>query len=224
MPELPAVSSVLRYRLTWTQEGDTMAQTIHYYQYSGGPPSSANLATMAAAAVSAADTAFSGLMTASQGMTECEITDLSGPGYAQGSGGTPWVGTVSDERLSPGTAALVNHIIGRRYRGGKPRSYLPIGTAADVTTSGLWSSGALSSFAGSWGGWVAAVKASGSGCTVTQIVNVSYYDGFTVVTSPTTGRARNVPKLRSGGPVVDVINAHDVPANIASQRRRNRNA
>jgi hypothetical protein len=201
-----------------------MAQTIHYFEYSGGPPSATNLSSMAAAAVSAADTAFAGTMTANQGMTECEITDLSGPSYAQGSGGTPWVGTVSDERCSPGTAVLVNHTVGRRYRGGKPRSYLPLGTAGDITTAGLWSSASLSVFAGAWGSWVAAVKASGSGCTVTQIVNVSYYDGFTVVTSPTTGRARNVPKLRVGGPVVDVVNSHTVPANIASQRRRNRNA
>lgn len=224
MPALPDVPNVLRYRLTWTIEGDLMAQTIHYFQYSGGPPSSANLSAMASSAVSDADLAFGGLMTANAGMSECEITDLTGPSYAQGAGGTPWVGTAVDERLPPGAAFLVNHIIGRRYRGGKPRTYLPIGSATDVTTSGVWSSGSLSSVATNWGAWVAAVKASGSGCTVTQIVNVSYYDGFTVVTSPTTGRSRNVPKLRTGGPVVDVINAHTVGPNIGSQRRRNRNA
>jgi hypothetical protein len=51
-------------------------------------------------------------------------------------------------------------------------------------------------------------------------VNVSYYNGFTVVTNPTTGRARNVPTLR-GTPVVDTVTGIVARVQVGSQRRRN---
>jgi hypothetical protein len=58
-----------------------------------------------------------------------------------------------------------------------------------------------------------------SGASSLAQVNVSYYKGFTVVTSPTTGRARNVPTLRSA-PVVDAVTAQAVRTSIGTQRRR----
>lgn len=223
MPALPVVPQVLKFRINWGVDGDTLAETIHYFHYTGGPPSPANCATMAATAVSAGDSQFAAYCATTTGMNNCEVTDLTSATSSQGVGGSPWVGTEGSERLSPGTAVLVNHLISRRYRGGKPRSYLPLGTASDVDTTGLWKSASAGNFETQWGAWVAAIKAGGAGCVIDNIVNVSYYHGFTVVTSPTTGRSRNVPTLRAA-PLVDVINGHTVPLQIASQRRRNRDA
>jgi hypothetical protein len=67
--------------------------------------------------------------------------------------------------------------------------------------------------------FAAIIGASAGGTTITQHVNVSYYAGFTVVTSPTSGRARNVPTLRSS-PHVDTITSFAVSQRIANQRRR----
>lgn len=52
-------------------------------------------------------------------------------------------------------------------------------------------------------------------------VNVSYYEGFEVVTDPVTGRSRNVPQLRPGGPVVDKITGFSINPKLGSQRLRN---
>jgi hypothetical protein len=54
-----------------------------------------------------------------------------------------------------------------------------------------------------------------------QLVSVSYYEGFTSVTNPITGRTKDVSKLRTGGPVVDVVSAIIVANGPKSQRRRN---
>ncbi|MGO9750265.1 MAG: hypothetical protein ACLP8S_05560 [Solirubrobacteraceae bacterium] len=52
-------------------------------------------------------------------------------------------------------------------------------------------------------------------------VNVSYYEGFQVVTDPLTGRSRNVSQLRSEGPVVDRITGFSINPKLGSQRGRN---
>ncbi len=55
-------------------------------------------------------------------------------------------------------------------------------------------------------------------------VNVSYYEGFKVVTDPLTGRSRNVSQLRPEGPAVDRITSFSINPKLGSQRRRNLHA
>jgi hypothetical protein len=47
-------------------------------------------------------------------------------------------------------------------------------------------------------------------------VNVSYYEGFRVVTDPVTGRSRNVSQLRSEGPEVDRITGFSIHSSSAA--------
>jgi hypothetical protein len=223
MPALPVVPNVIKVNVQWTDEGDPMAQTIHYFRYSGGPPSSANCASMAAAMVGYGSIDVAPVCLGSVGMNSAEVTDLASATGGQGTSGTPWLGTLTGTRHAPGSSYLVLHKIGRRYRGGKPRTYWPVGKAEDITAAGLWSSASAANVSAAWGSWVADVLTTGVGCTLTQIVNVSYFKGFTVVTNPMTGRARNVPTVRAS-PVVDNILSHTVDQKIGSQRRRNQNA
>jgi hypothetical protein len=222
MPELPAVPNVLKFQLVWKAYSDVTAMTVHYFQYSGGPPSPANCASMASNMVTVGQIEFQALADVNSGQESCTCTDLSSPTAGQGAGGTPWVGTRSGSSLSPATAILVRHTINRRYRGGKPRSYLPLGTSSDVTTAGLWSNAFVSAVDSAWGSFAAGMLASGAGCTITNIVNVSYYKGSTVFIKP-SGRAENRPTPRAS-PLVDQILGHISEPMIASQRRRNRNA
>lgn len=222
MPALPAVPQVLKYVTSWKVDADTTAIQVNYWSYSGGPPSGANLATMAAAAVTDGSTAFQSLCQAAIGMESCEITDLTSSSAAQASGGTPWAGTRTGGALAPGTAVVVSHSISRRYRGGKPRNYLPLGVSTDITGAGIWSATPLAAFTAGWATYKAAILGSGTGCTITNQVNVSYYHGSTPETLP-SGRVRNKPTLRAV-PLVDIINSSHAEAIIGSQRRRNRKA
>ena len=52
-------------------------------------------------------------------------------------------------------------------------------------------------------------------------VNISFYEGFTVVTDARTGRSRNVSQRRPDGPTVDVITGFSINPKLGSQRRRN---
>jgi hypothetical protein len=113
------------------------------------------------------------------------------------------------------------HQIARRYRGGKPKSFFPWGVVTDFSSPQLWTSAFANSATGDYATFIAAVRAIAAGSTtLSNYVNVSYFSGSTVVINPVTGRARNVPTLRTGGPVVDSIVASTANTRIGSQRRR----
>jgi len=224
MPALPNVNKVLRAVINWQVDGDTMGATVHHWRYTGSQPSASDDVAIAAEIVAEGDSAFGGLCNAHVGMNTCTVTDLTSDTAPEGTGGTPWLGTRTGGQLSPGTAVVVRHAIGRRYRGGHPRSYLPLGTSTDLQTSGLWTTAFQSAVDSAWGTFNSVVVGAINSITAgAELVNVSYYKGFTVVTSPTTGRARNVPTVRAT-PVVDTVTGHTVALNIGSQRRRNRDA
>lgn len=224
MPPLPSPGAVIKSVINWRVDANELAKTIHYWSYSGGSPVAGDLSTLASDIVDNGQGEFQDLAGDTVGMLSCECTDLSSDMGAQATAGTPWVGTRGAGILAAGTAVLVNHSIARRYRGGKPRTYLPLGIASDLTTGGVWSNAFTGAVDGAWGAFTGdIVGGSYGGITITNIVNVSYYSGFTVVTSPTTGRSRNVPKLRSS-PIVNAFTGHTVSELVASQRRRNRNA
>jgi hypothetical protein len=179
---------------------------------------------MAAAFVGNGFTAFALLAGNTVGMDSCMVTDLTTPASGQGSGGSAWVGSGGTALLAPGTAALVNHQISRRYRGGKPRTYLPLGVSSDVNTSGLWTTAFVAAVEAAYGVYVVDCLGSGIGCSLDKFVNVSYYEPPNVViTNPVTGRVRN-QSTRRATPLIDVINSDTVAQKIASQRRRNRDA
>jgi hypothetical protein len=110
---------------------------------------------------------------------------------------------------------------GRRYRGGKPRGYWPLGTATDLQTRQTWTSDFTS----------AAVTIlqniysqnndqSADGCTITNQVNVSYYGPPNRIITGSTGRVRTVSTVRAV-PIVDSVTAVSINDRLASQRRRN---
>jgi hypothetical protein len=116
---------------------------------------------------------------------------------------------------------LVNYVIGRRYRGGKPRSYFPWGSSQEIFTRQSWNPTFVTNVDSGLAAYFSAVIGTTvGGTTLTEHVNVSYYSGFTVVTNPVTHRARNVPTVRAV-PVVDNILSFAASSRPASQRRRN---
>lgn len=222
MPPLPSPGPIIQSNILWKIEADLTALTRHFWRYTGGAPSSASLATMAALLVSAGSTRFASLCTTTVGMESATCIDLSSNTGAEGVGGVAWTGPTLITKLPPGAATVLSHEIPRRYRGGHPRSYFPIGDSSQINATGVWASTYTTAAQGAFNSWVADIVA-GSGVGVNALVNVSYYSGFTVVINPVSHRAKNVSTPRAV-PTIDVVSTTIARTNIGSQRRRNRKA
>jgi hypothetical protein len=221
MPALPVVPNVVRWDLFFSIGADIRALCRMHIGYTGSAPNSASCTAFAVSLDTIADAELAVYMNSANAVTGCRVTDLSSLTGGQGESLTTTAGSLTDEPLSAATAVLASMTIGRRYRGGKPRTYLPLGDAGTVSTPQTWDPTFITNVQAS----LDAIRTDigtlvQSGCTLTDLVNVSYYSGFTVVTSPTTGRARNVPTLRVT-PVVNQALSWSAEARFASQRRRN---
>lgn len=220
MPALPAVPNVARVEIQFNDEGDALIQSRLYWRYSGGPPSGADATSLANQIYAGAAAEFAPLLETTKTLIGVRFTDLSSASGADATHAANTPGTRSGNRLPASTCTLAVHIIGRRYRGGKPRTYWPFGTDSDLATAQAWTTGFSSALGGAWLGFFTAMNGYTAGSTaLTAEVAVSYYHGFTVVTNPITGRAKNVSTLRAA-PVVDTVTTTLWPTKLASQRRR----
>ena len=223
MPALPVVPNVLKLVMNWQIDGDALGETVHYFKYSSGAPSAADLSTFANDAVSEAETAFQAYANDHVGVNQATARDLSSDMGNEATAGTPWLGTRGAALTAPGAAVVVSHSISRHYRGGHPRSYLPLGVAGDIQTTGLWGTVFTGDVDTAWGTWVAAMTGTFGSLVTTNLVNVSYLGPPNRTITGSTGRVRTVSTVRAA-PIVDTITGHVTRVQIGSQRRRNRDA
>jgi hypothetical protein len=224
MPPVASVPNVVRVQLKHTIGDDHDVLDRFYIGYAGSIPTATNLDTFAgsigAAWVSDLRPEFSSDVT----LTEIIVVDLSSDTAAEGTLTEGEAGSRTGGMLPAANAALINFQIARRYRGGKPRIYLPAGTDSDVATPQTWSTEFVGEFSTAWANFIAAVLAApwGGGGLLSQ-KNVSYFLGSTVELSGVVPyqRARVVPTPRAV-PVVDQITAFSFNPIFGSQRRRNR--
>lgn len=111
---------------------------------------------------------------------------------------------------NPGNACvLVDYDIAIRFRGGHPRTYLPMGVQADLETESTWLDASVATFTDNFQTFLAAIE------------NITY-DGFVfggqcflqaVVTVPPPPAWRTPPVTR-------IITGFHVQKELASQRRR----
>lgn len=220
MAALPNVPGVLRLQMKHTVAEDVDAIVHLYFTYTGAAPSSASLATMAGTVRAAWNTGIKAFASTQVKLTEVIVTDLTSPSSGVGIDSTSVTGTKSGLANAGAVALLVNYKIARRYRGGKPRSYLPYFAAGDMDDQQTWTAATVASFLTAWNTYVGAIIAAApGGATITGQVNVSYYEGFTSVQNPVTLRWRNVNTVRVA-PVVDAVVGTSVNPRPATIRRR----
>lgn len=163
-----------------------------------------------------------GVYTADKTLDETTIEDLTSSSGAVGSYANAIAGTMAGNPLPAGTAFLLNFHIARRYRGGKPRVYLPIGNTAEIGDDQDWGSVFAASIPGRWAAMIAAIQAAPwAGGVIAEQVSVSFYNLFTNFTGP-TGRMRARSTPRPGAALVDPVISVTAGTRFASQRRRNR--
>lgn len=222
MPPLPSPGDVLRVQFNTGDNATVEAGSRFFLSYTGTTPVTADLNTLASDIADQWDNWIANNVNVDEALHGVIITDLSSDHGAEGT----WAGT-KDGKHS-GTAPLiasacmvVNHQISRRYRGGRPRTYVRMGVTDDLATgtTNEWNSGTLSSALTNWQGFVAAILGLGGfPFTLTNLVNVSWFNGNTVFITP-TGRSRNIPVKRVT-PLVDVIVNSTTATKVGSQRKR----
>lgn len=220
MAALPPVPLTVRLQLKHTFGGDTDLMFRIYVSYTGSAPTDAECTTFAGAVASAWSAHLASQICGNVDLVEVVAEDLSSASAGVGlwTGSDASSGGVWDGALS--TASLINFQIARRYRGGKPRVYLPPMGSAALTSPKLWNSTYQGNMTTGFTAFITAILAAGwSGAGTLTQVNVSYYSGFTVFMTP-SGRARNIPKLRTGGPVTDPVVGIACNAVPASVRKR----
>lgn len=220
MAPLPSVAKVLKIALIWTDGVNDDIVSRFFVRYSGVAPTGANLATFGVDIGTAYDAHLAALAGESITLSRVEIIDLSSSVSAAADTPEAIPGTRTGHAVPVDVATVISYVLGRRYRGGHPRGYFPFGVSEDLNNLQVWQTGYVSDVDAAWTAFFVALEAAGwAGAGTLDHVNISYYHGFTVVTDPITGRARNVPTLR-GTPIVDAVSSHIVRAHVGTQRRR----
>ena len=220
MPALPNVPDVIRISWRWTADADLDVVSRIYMEYAGTAPTNADMTTFAGASLAHMQGRFIGYWTSDVELVECVATDLSSPTAGTGSAAGTYAGTLAGAPTSANNCTLMNFLVNRRYRGGKPRVYLPFGNSTTLHDKQTWASTWIANMNSQWPAFISDLQSSPPGtATLSNQVNVSYYSGFTVFTTP-SGRAKNISTLRTGGPHVDVIVGANCNPKVGSQRRR----
>lgn len=223
MPPLPDVPAVAR--IGWHQQIGEDAKAVNriYVGYSGGTASEAFITALANTAAAAWANHLEPSLGTFHTLLFTQATDLSSDVGATFTNVVTATGTDAGDPLAAGTAMRFKWQVIRRWRGGHPGMYLSGLVEDRLADAQTWSLATVNEFGADWTQVESAILSMGvvGGNAPTGIVSVSYYNGFDVVISPTTGRARNVPKLRVGGPRVDQLTNFEIDTHVSSQRRRN---
>lgn len=221
MPALPDVPKVLKVGVHFSDGVNDDILSRFFVQYSGTAPSSADLDDFCDALSADWSTSMIGLMGATISLTSIDAVDLTSALSAVGVQATTEVGTRDGHVVPIDAAVVTSYKVARRYRGGHPRGYWPFGVAEDLTNAQLWGASFVDEVSSSYTAWRAALETHGwGGAGTLGFVNISYYEGWTIINRGVVPRAYNVPTLRGGGPLVDAIDTFQTRQRVGTQRRR----
>jgi hypothetical protein len=209
----------MRVRLDYLQVDDFRAGSRFYLSYAGAAPTAGNCATLATDISAAWGSNIAAVVGDLYHLDEVDVLDIASDSGNFGTWSGDIAGTLSGNPLPAQAATNVEFDIGRRYRGGKPRMYLPPGTASSQQDAGHWTVGFLGDVNTAMAAFIAEIAALSIGAIGTLAhVNVSYYKGFTNVTN-SSGRTRAAPTYRDSA-LVEPVTGYAAKAVIGSQRRR----
>jgi hypothetical protein len=143
VPALPNASQVIKMEVSGTRLSVPWANIWHM-KYSGGPASNTDLEAIYTFASAQILRPYIHNMDEYSYVTLVAFTDLSSDTGATYENTTVSAGTNSGGTIPGSACALVSHSILRRYRGGHPRHYLPVGQATDIETANQWATSFLS--------------------------------------------------------------------------------
>jgi hypothetical protein len=218
-PPLPETACV-RVRLGYTTTSGTEMGSRFYLSYSGSAPTSANCDTLGTDIGTAWASNISPVVYVNIGLAEVDVLDIASNSGNFGTVAVSHAGSMTGGTLTSNAATNVEFDIARRYRGGKPRMFLPPPDDTSLTSQDKFTAGFIAAVNTAVEGFFSDIEALTVGSMGTLAhVNVSYYSGFTNVTN-SSGRTRAAPKYRTPTAKVDTITGYACKAVVGSQRRR----
>jgi len=190
---LPDAASIVQLRVVGTNQGTAWNNNFHL-QYSGTGPTSADLDTLCTQVLTQWATNFAPLCQAGVALASARAVDLTNRAAAIGNATNTSPGTRAGTAMTNQVACVISWPINNRYRGGHPRTYLPAGVLADVTSGHLWAGAFVTAATNAAGGFRTGVNAiTISGHTFT-LVALSYYRNHALLGVPTPYTI-NAPKV-----------------------------
>lgn len=209
----------VRARLTYETPSAGEAGSRFFLSYSGSAPTGTNCTTLAGDIESAWAAHLASLAHPFWSLNEVDVLDIATDSGLSGQWTGATDGTRSGTSSATQVATNVEFGIARRYRGGKPRMYLPPGITADYSNDNQWLSEYISAVNTGVTAFFSAIEALSIGSMGTlQHVNLSYYKGFTNRTLP-SGREKSFPTYRDTAQHDNVV-GYSCKAVMGSQRRR----
>lgn len=206
---LPDVANGLRIRLIGTNQTRPWVNVLHA-RFTGSSPSLAELTTLAGSISSFWNTSVASTQHTSCQLTTVEVMDISSRTGNIATDNTARTGTGGSTSLCPvNVACCVSWKIGRRYRGGHPRIYVPASTISQVSNGSTWIPGYVTAVQTAWRAMRTSINAAAGTNAPYTLVNVSYYQA-------NQGYPNDVRPI----PVTDVIADAVVHNRVDSMRRR----
>jgi len=218
MKVLPPIPSCLAAHMTF-RSAVPIGGVRFYLRYTTAPPNDGQCVQLADHIQAAWQDHLAVHTTADKTLESTKVWDLSDVAGGVGFSTASHPGTNPGVALPNDVCVLINHHVRRKYRGGKPRTYLIAGDVGQTLNGNTWAPAFVTQMNTDWAAFMNQVKLGVPNLTIDAHVNIPYYKGFHVVTHPETGRAQNVPDLNPN-PVPDVISSSTARSIIGSQRRR----
>lgn len=220
MPTPPSVPNVCRWRILGTLANLAPWGVRFYTQYTGGTPSSDNMLTLAEQIAATWNDTCGALQAADVITTQCDGVDLSSTSGASATADVDDAGGGPNPAVANQIAAIGKFIIARRYRGGKPKMFLPGVATAFQADDSHWTTTFANDYGSALNSFNEGIADLSAGSTnLVGIVNVSFYQGFSSSENPVTKRYRNIPTYRTV-PLVDSVTSFTADTLMGSQRRR----
>jgi len=203
MPPLPNATSVLKVRFIGVY-GTAVWNVILHSQYTGAPPTEADLSAYGTSLGSAWATNIAPLCVAAVVLNEMDVVDLSTPTSASARITMNHPGTRVGQGITNATALVSSWKINRRYRGGHPRSYWPGGNTSDMADLRDWSATFVTAATNGFTAFRTAMNATSVAGGSSHMVNLSYISN----------------KTQRVTPQIDTITGVTVGPRVDTQRRR----
>lgn len=218
-PVPPPASPCVKIELGYTHASGNKAGSRFFLSYSGAAPSAANCNTLATDVASAWNTDLAQLISVDWSLDLVDVLDIATGSGNSGSDAPSDPGTRSGTGLTWSVATNIQYLIARRYRGGKPKMYLPPGLQSDLYNGATWQASYVTEVQTQITAFFTALEALTVGSMGTfQHVNLSYYQGFKNIAN-SSGRERAVPQYRTAA-LLDTVTGYTVHNEVSSQRRR----
>lgn len=153
MPPLPSVPNVIKFAIECQGNDGRSAVNVTHFTYGGGLPTSTDIESMCQNIWNSWVSDFIPNMPAQTSLVNITGTDLSsdtGATAEYNNAGVPVAGTSVSGMVPLNSCMLISKFVARRYRGGHSRSYLPIGTTADLNDDGDWKATFATDARASW--------------------------------------------------------------------------